>query len=32
MNIWKDINDGTKDIMIVIFTNNCHYSLLSENK
>ena len=30
MNIWKDINDD--DIMLVLFTNNIHYFLLSEKK
>jgi len=29
-NIWKDIYDDTNDIMLVLFTNNIHYSLLSE--
>ena len=32
MNIWKDIYNDTKDIMLVLFTNNIHYSLLSEKK
>ena len=32
MNIWKDINDDTNNIMLVLFTNNIHYSLLSEKK
>ena len=31
-NIWKDIYDDTNYIMLVLFTNNIHYYLLSEKK
>ena len=32
MNIWKDINDESNEIMIVLFSNDEHYYLLSEIK